>query len=125
MNPQGKKGVLAGLLAAASAASITAAYAQESAGQGADDTIIVTAQRREQSIQDVPISITAMGSAEIERFGFSEFDDYAVRIPNLAFSASNSSSTDGALSIAILVADHTSGEILASVGSPTPESSRR
>ncbi|MCB9956870.1 MAG: TonB-dependent receptor [Caulobacterales bacterium] len=101
MNPQGKKGVLAGLLAAASAASITAAYAQESAGQGADDTIIVTAQRREQSIQDVPISITAMGSAEIERFGFSEFDDYAVRIPNLAFSASNSSSTDGALSIAI------------------------
>jgi outer membrane receptor protein involved in Fe transport len=62
---------------------------------------VVTAQRREQSIQDVPISITALGWRDIERSGIKEFDDYAVRIPNLAFSYSNSSSTDGALSIAI------------------------
>lgn len=66
-----------------------------------NDEIVVTAQRRAQSLQDVPLSITALGSQEIERAGFSKFDSYAVRIPNLSFSASGSSSTDGALSVAI------------------------
>ncbi len=85
--------MLAGL-----AAVVTPAVAQE---RSEEDEVIVTAQRRAESIQDVPLSITALGAETIERSGFQELDDYAQRVPNLAFSASNSSSTDGALSIAI------------------------
>lgn len=85
--------LVAGLAAAAPAAAQTA--------PDGDGEIIVTAQRRAQSVQDVPLSVTALDAETIERSGFSELDDYASRVPNLAFSASNSSSTDGALSIAI------------------------
>ena len=65
------------------------------------ETIVVTAQRRAQSIQEVPLSITALSAEEIERAGVAELQDYGVRIPNLVFSAAGSSSTDGAMSIAI------------------------
>jgi iron complex outermembrane recepter protein len=92
----------AGLLisVAGLALAATSALAQEQGGVEREE-IVVTAQRRAQSIQDVPISISALSTEDIERAGFSEFDDYATRIPNLSFSASGSSSTDGALSIAI------------------------
>jgi outer membrane receptor protein involved in Fe transport len=94
-----KRVFLSGLMAAAGLmAAVSPAWAQ---GAGEDGEIIVTAQRRAQSIQDVPLSITALSAETIERSGFAELDDYAQRVPNLAFSASNSSSTDGALSIAV------------------------
>ncbi|MFZ5615713.1 MAG: TonB-dependent receptor plug domain-containing protein, partial [Pseudomonadota bacterium] len=64
------------------------------------DEILVTAQKREQSLQDVPLSITAISSADIERGGIIEFTDYAVRVPNLSF-AYTVSTTGGAQSIAI------------------------
>lgn len=99
MNTREKRALLSGLLAAAGLAAAAApAWAQDANNEG---EIIVTAQRRAQSIQDVPLSITALSAETIERSGFSELDDYAQRVPNLAFSASNSSSTDGALSIAV------------------------
>ncbi len=82
------------------AMTATCAWAQNDAVIEREE-IVVTAQRRTQSLQDVPISISALNAQDIERAGFSEFDDYAARIPNLSFSASGSSSTDGALSIAI------------------------
>jgi iron complex outermembrane recepter protein len=101
MNSSGKRLALGSLIAAAGlAAGLSPAWAQ-AAPAAEDDEIVVTAQRRAQSIQDVPLSITAIGAEEIERSGFAEFEDYGVRVPNLAFSASSSSSTDGALTIAM------------------------
>lgn len=50
------------------------------------EEVFVTAQKREQSLQDVPISITAFSSAEIERAGITEFSDYATKTPNVGFS---------------------------------------
>lgn len=49
------------------------------------DTVVVTAQRREQSLQDVPISVKAFTSDDIDRFDISEFDDYAILTPNVGF----------------------------------------
>lgn len=57
------------------------------------EAIVVTAQKREESLQDVPVSITAIGGYELERSGAVSFFDYGTSIPNLAFGASN----DGAL----------------------------
>ncbi len=49
------------------------------------EEITVTATKREASIQDVPMSITAFGSEDIVREGFKQLDDYAGRIPALSF----------------------------------------
>ncbi len=50
------------------------------------EEVFVTAQKRVQSLQDVPISITAFTNAEIERAGIREFSDYATKTPNVGFS---------------------------------------
>src|SRR5690606_24067461 len=70
MNRAGKKSVSAALCAAsvaALAAMAAPAHAQQAAEQeqaqeqaGAGNTIIVTAQFREQNLQDTPLSITAV-----------------------------------------------------------------
>jgi len=102
VNPAQKNTTCGALFVAAGlAASLGVAHAQTATDDTAENEVIVTAQRRSESIQEVPLSVTAFTAKEIERSGFNKFDDYATRIPNLAFSASNSSSTDGALAIAI------------------------
>lgn len=55
-----------------------------SSGAGIDE-IIVTAQRREQSIQDVGISITALSSEELSRNVVSNATDITNVVPNLRF----------------------------------------
>ncbi|MEM7688788.1 MAG: TonB-dependent receptor [Pseudomonadota bacterium] len=47
--------------------------------------IIVTARSREESIQDVPIAITAFGEEEIARRGLQELDDVARFTPGFSF----------------------------------------
>ena len=41
------------------------------------EEIVVTAQKREQSLQDVPVSVTAIDAETIERFGFESTGDIA------------------------------------------------
>ena len=41
------------------------------------EEVIVTAQRREQSLQEVPISIESFGGAEIQQQGYRNLDDLA------------------------------------------------
>ncbi len=47
--------------------------------------IIVTATKREASIRDVPVSMTALGGEELAEMGAVDFDDYAVKVPGLGF----------------------------------------
>ena len=49
-----------------------------------DDTIIVTAQKREENLQDVPIAITAFGTAKLEELQVNDFDDYARYVPSVS-----------------------------------------
>lgn len=48
------------------------------------DEITVTAQRREEKLQDVPISMSAVTGATLENLGAASLMDYAGLIPNLA-----------------------------------------
>ncbi|RBP53571.1 TonB-dependent receptor [Arenicella xantha] len=57
------------------------AVAQESA----IEEIVVTAQHREQNIQDVPISISAFSSNDIESNMFRDVTDFVGRTPNASF----------------------------------------
>jgi iron complex outermembrane receptor protein len=66
------------------AASPPARSATAAADSDKLDEIIVTAQRREQKLQDVPISMIAITGATLENLGFTSFNDYATLIPNLS-----------------------------------------
>ena len=49
------------------------------------DDVVVTAQKREQSIQDVPVSITAFDSEQLEAAKVRDLGDLTVGIPNVSF----------------------------------------
>ncbi|MEJ8567211.1 TonB-dependent receptor [Elongatibacter sediminis] len=48
------------------------------------EEVVVTAQKRAQNIQDVPIAITALTGKEIERFGFESAVQVAEQVPNFS-----------------------------------------
>jgi outer membrane receptor protein involved in Fe transport len=71
-----------------SMAALAAAHAQSdppnaTPGDQLED-VVVTAQRRAEKLQDVPISMSAVTGATLENFGDKAFTDYAMTIPNLA-----------------------------------------
>lgn len=71
------------ILLATSFLGATPAIAQEEAEQG--DEIVVTATRRDSSVQDVPYNISAVSGANLERTGATGFDDLANLVPGLNF----------------------------------------
>ncbi|MDE2220555.1 MAG: TonB-dependent receptor, partial [Gammaproteobacteria bacterium] len=66
---------------AADATSATGASA------GGLEEIIVTAQRRSESIQNVPITIQAIGSEQLSQLSIKTFDDVVKLLPNVTFGA--------------------------------------
>ena len=65
------------------------AHAQDAAPAGSSDNritgedIVVTAQRREERLIDVPISVSAMGSEALERAGAKSVSDIGTYVPNI------------------------------------------
>lgn len=47
--------------------------------------IIVTAQRRQERVQDIPVSVSAFGAAQIERAGIGSLENIAPRVPSFYF----------------------------------------
>lgn len=84
-----RKIIIAAILAGVS----PAAYAQSTAGAPAattsTDDIVVTAQRREERLQTVPISIAAVGAAELSRRGATGTADLTTMVPGLQMSKSS------------------------------------
>lgn len=66
------------------AQSSPAAQSPASAREGLEE-ITVTARRRTESLQEVPLSISAFGSEQIERAGIASFGDVAKLTPSLVF----------------------------------------
>jgi outer membrane receptor protein involved in Fe transport len=54
-------------------------------GQSDEADIVVTAQKREENLQDVPIAITAIGTEKLEELQINEFADYARQVPSISF----------------------------------------
>ena len=59
--------------------------ADASAPAGELEEITVTAQKRSESQQNVPLSMTTFGAAALEEKAINNFFDYATKVPNLAF----------------------------------------
>ncbi|MFM5950150.1 MAG: TonB-dependent receptor, partial [Novosphingobium sp.] len=65
------------------------ALAQDAAADEADATeIVVTAQKRSESLQNVPISIQAIGTQKLEQLNISNFSGYAQQLPSVSFQGS-------------------------------------
>jgi outer membrane receptor protein involved in Fe transport len=68
------------------AVAVSAACGVASAAeQGVIEEIIVTATKRSENLQDVPMSITAFTDEDIVKRGFKQLDDYVGSIPSLSF----------------------------------------
>ena len=79
-----------GLAVAAALASVAAprtpalAATADAAGGGLQE-VVVTARKREENLQDVPISIDVLTHTDLQHLGIVQFDDYAQRIPSISF----------------------------------------
>lgn len=80
------------VLLSATALSLTAgqatAWAQEAEARAATevpDRIVVTALRRDSSVQDVPAQVTVLNSAAIENRGIDRPADFIAQVPNVTF----------------------------------------
>jgi iron complex outermembrane recepter protein len=60
------------------------ALAQEEEAQGGLEEIVVTATRRATDLQDVPQSITAFSTADIQRQAFQNMQDYIKALPSMS-----------------------------------------
>ena len=52
------------------------------------DAVTVTAQKREENLQKVPISLQVLGNTQLEQQNVAAFNDYAKLIPSLSFGTS-------------------------------------
>lgn len=85
------------LATVATLAAPAAAQAQAAPDDGVEasgDEIVVTARKREESLQDVPISVQAFSSAALERSGIKDFSEIAYRVPGLKLSAERAVDTE-------------------------------
>ena len=81
-----QRATLACAIAAVLASAAEGALAAEPVN--ALDEIVVTAQRRSENIQDVPISIQALTSQTISQLNITTFDDYIKFLPNVTSASS-------------------------------------
>ena len=60
------------------------AHAQQ-AEQGTLEEVVVTAQKRSEDLQKVPISLTVLGGEKLDQLQVKSFDDYAKFLPSVSF----------------------------------------
>lgn len=77
--------LLVGVASAPCVFSSSPVIAQEEEEFAGLETIMVTANRREENLQEAPIAISAFGGEEIAKLGFTEVDDLAQQTPSLQF----------------------------------------
>ncbi len=75
------------------------AFAQDAAEEAEPGDIIVTARRREESLQDTPVAITAINAAMIENRAATTIGDLMGAAPNLLITQQNSGAQAANLSI--------------------------
>jgi iron complex outermembrane receptor protein len=91
-----RRTLTAALLATTTFLVATPSFAQSASGASdvtGNDEIIVTAQKREENIQNVPISIQALGTRKLDQLNVADFKDYAALLPSVTFQAGTPGTT--------------------------------
>lgn len=76
---------LSALALTTAVAAVSTPAAAQSSGASELTEIVVTARKREESLQEVPIAITAFSAEQLARRGVTELEDIALSTPGLAF----------------------------------------
>ena len=63
------------------------------------ETVVVTAQKRSQSIKEVPVAITVVNAAQLERAGVKDIGDLAKTAASLEFGDQSTGGAGGSASI--------------------------
>src|SRR5438128_2060871 len=53
------------------------------------EVVTVTAERRSENLQSVPLSVTAISGDLLQKMGATNFADYAKAVPNLSYGTGN------------------------------------
>lgn len=70
--------------AGAMLAGVGVAQAQQNENAGLEE-VVVSATKRDESLQDVPLSIQAIGQTELSQLKIDEFGDYVKFLPNVSY----------------------------------------
>jgi len=49
------------------------------------DSIIITATKREESMQNVPVSVQVLGTKKLDQLNITNFEDYTKQLPSVTF----------------------------------------
>ncbi|MBP1684254.1 MAG: TonB-dependent receptor [Deltaproteobacteria bacterium] len=79
------------------------------------EEITVTAQKREESIQEIPVSVTALGSAQLEQRGVTDVADIGQAAPNVRITTNPGSAS----SVTVAIRGVTSGNPSTTLSTPT------
>ena len=74
---------------AQSQVAATAGMSDAAATEASSDEIIVSARRRDESLQDVPISVSAFGGEQLEAQQIENALDLQLSLPNVTFTKTN------------------------------------
>ncbi len=87
-----QKNILAASIALAAAGS---AWAEADSGSGSElPEIVITATKRESTVQDTPISVTAISAADIANKGLTDFNSLAQTVPGIAMRTAGPGQTE-------------------------------
>ncbi len=81
--------VLCAAIAAASAQTMAQAPQTQPASRSLIDEVVVTAQRRESSLQDTAIAVSAFDQSALDRENINTVSDMQLSVPNLSFTKDN------------------------------------
>ena len=81
-------------LLASTALSAMPVLAQAAPAEVDANEIVVTAQKRSENLQNVPISIQALGTAKLEQLNISDFKGYAQQLPSVSFQSGGTPGTN-------------------------------
>src|SRR5215218_5692684 len=71
-------------IATAVLTAMSPAFAQETDSGGLEQ-VVVSAQKRDENLQSVPLSIQALGTQRLEELHVQNFEDYAKFLPSVSF----------------------------------------
>jgi iron complex outermembrane receptor protein len=85
--------VTSALLATTMLTGVSTAYAQSNGDQL--ETVVVTAEKRSENLQNVPISVKALSSEQLDQLHLTDFTDFAKYMPSVTFAVSGQGSNGG------------------------------
>ncbi len=90
-----RRGLHLALLATLGAAALPAAAQTPAAAEPTAtlETVKITARKREESLQDVPVAVTALTAEQLDRLAIKDLGDLQAQVPNLTIYAARGSNT--------------------------------